>query len=268
MFFYLSKVLWFFVDPGNALLFAILGGLILTKTRWRRLGKWLTGLAVCAALVLTFVPLGLWMTRALEDRFPVPELPAQVDGIVVLGGVIDPAHTAARGSLEMGGAVERIVVSAELARHFPAARLIFSGGSGSILVPDQREADFVAALYADLGVVAPQLVLDREARNTVENAEYALRLAQPKAGENWVLITSAFHMPRAVGVFRRVGWETIPYPVDFNINPDTSFEAPMSFTRGLGAFYNAAHEWIGLVSYWLAGQTYSAFPKPRTMEAK
>lgn len=268
MFFYLSKILWFFVDPGNALLLAMLGGLVLTATRWRRLGKSLIGLAICAALVITFVPIGPWMTRALEDRFPVPELPESVDGIVVLGGVIDPAHTAARGSLQMGGAVERIVVSAELARHFPSARLIYTGGSGSISAPAQREADYVAALYADLGVVKPQLVLDRDARNTIENAENALRLARPKAGENWVLMTSAFHMPRAVGVFRRAGWETIPYPVDFSVNPNLTYEAPMSLSMGLSGFYSAAHEWIGLVAYWLAGQTFSAFPKPITVEAK
>lgn len=268
MFFYLSKVLWFFADPGNALLFALLGGLILTATRWRGLGKWLIGLAVCAALVVTFVPVGKWMARSLEDRFPVPELPAQIDGIVVLGGVIDPVLTAARGSLEMGSAVERIVVSAELARHYPGARLIYSGGSGTISAPDQREADYVAALYADLGVVTPQLVLEREARNTAENAQYSMPLAEPKAGESWVLITSAFHMPRAVGVFRRAGWETIPYPVDFGSNPNRPYEAPMSFSTGLGSLYGSVHEWIGLFAYWLTGKTDSAFPKPRFMEAK
>jgi len=267
MFFTLSKVLWFFLEPGNAFLAALLLGLIFCKTRFRRLGKWLVGLSICFALTVTFLPIGPWMYGALENRFPVPgKLPAHVDGIVVLGGVIDPKLTKARRTPVIGGAVERITVSAELAKRYPTARLIYTGGSGSLLDQQDREADYVAGLYAALGVAREQLSFDREARNTWENGRNAYKMAQPKPGQHWILVTSAFHMPRAVGIFRRLGWATIPYPVDFSTPPAQSFSSPMSFSLGLGQISSALHEWIGLMAYWVTGKTDAAIPKPRTAE--
>ncbi len=262
MFFYLSKILWFVFQPGNALLLALCIGLFLLLTRWRRLGRWLVGLSVIVALTLTFVPVGGWMLSSLENRFPVPDaMPDKIDGIVVLGGVIDPRLTHYRKSPALNGAVERITVSAALAKAYPEAPLVFSAGSGR-LTDDNREADFVAEVYRQLGVPETRLLLDRNARNTWENAENAYALAMPKPDETWVLVTSAAHMPRAVGVFRRIGWAMLPYPVDFRTYPGQMFQPPMSFGEGLGGFSQSLHEWIGLTAYWLTGKTGAAFPKP------
>ena len=117
----------------------------------------------------------------------------------------------------------------------------------------------------DLGVPRQRLVLERNARNTWENAEIVYNLVKPKPGDKWLLVTSAFHMPRAVGVFRRFGWAIIPYPVDYHTSPDT-IRAPLSFAAGLGTFENAFHEWLGLLSYWIAGKTDAAFPGPMLKE--
>jgi len=262
MFFYLSKILWFVFTPGNALLLALCLGLILLMTRWRRLGRWLVSLWVLTALTLTFVPVGGWMLYSLENRFPVPAtLPDKIDGIVVLGGVIDPRLTMHRGTPALNGAVERITVSAALAKAHPEARLIFTAGSGRML-DDIREADYVVSLYQQLGIAESRLLLDRDARNTWENAERAYALATPKPDENWILVTSASHMPRAVGVFRRIGWSMIAYPVDFRTYLGQTFSPLMSFGDGLGSFSNSLHEWIGLTAYWLTGKTGAAFPKP------
>ncbi len=269
MFFYLSKVFWFFIAPGNAFLLVLLLGLTLRATRFSRLGKWLVRSAVVFALLLTFVPVGSSMLKALEDRFPVPEkLPAQIDGIIVLGGIIDPAMSAIRKDLVIGGAIERVTVSAEMARNHPEAKLVFTGGSGSITNQHIKEADYVSGLYASLGIPQSRLILEREARNTWENAKYTVELVSPKPDETWVLITSAFHMPRAVGAFRRVGWEVIPYPVDFNAGKPQSFPSPMDFTSGLGRLTRSGHEWIGLITYWLTGKNSAAFPKPRGPEVR
>lgn len=264
MFFYLSKILWFFAEPGNAILIALIIGLFLTITRFKKLGRSLVALVVVAALAITFVPFGNWMRIALEDRFPPQDLSLQsVDGIIVLGGVISPQLSAARETLSIGSAVERIIESAALARANPNAKLIFTGGTGSLIETELREADYVISLYESLGVRPPQLLLDRDARNTWENATNARGLVTPGPYERWVLVTSAFHMPRAVGVFRTQGWEVIPYPVDYATNPNAQITSPMSFTQGLGALYGATHEWIGLIAYWLNGKSDAAFPRPR-----
>jgi uncharacterized SAM-binding protein YcdF (DUF218 family) len=269
MFFYLSKIFWFFASPGNVFLFALLLGLFLSGTRFKRIGKFCVSVAILFALTITFVPIGAYMTKTLEDRFPLPaSLPERIDGIVVLGGVVDPVMSASRDTISIGGAAERVTVSAKLAHDHPEARLIFSGGSASIIRQDHKEADYVAELYGALGISADRLMLEREARNTWENAKYTMDMAAPRQGENWVLVTSAFHMPRAVGAFRRVGWELIPYPVDYGIAQSLSFPAPLSFSGGLNSITNAGHEWIGLIAYWLTGKNSAAFPKPRALESK
>jgi len=168
----------------------------------------------------------------------------------------------------ISGAVERITVSARLALTHPHAKLIFTGGSGTIRNQDVREADYAAEVFASLGVPPARLTLEREARNTWENAKYTMELAAPKPGETWVLVTSAFHMPRAIGAFRRVGWEMIAYPVDFNAARDIPFPGPLDFTAGLKDLSHAGHEWIGLIAYWLTGKNSAAFPKPRASEAQ
>lgn len=269
MFFYLSKIFWFFANPGNAFLLVLLLGLFLCSTRFVRLGKAFVTLAVVFALTVTFIPVGQYMLKTLEDRFPVPQsLPAHVDGIVVLGGVIDPVMSKERDRAVIGGAVERITISAALAQAHPNARLIYSGGAASIVNKSLKEADYVARLYVALGVPRDRLMLEREARNTWENAKFTMEMVSPKPDETWVLITSAFHMPRAVGVFRRVGWEMIPYPVDFNVRPALSIPSPIDFAAGLSSMAAAGHEWIGLIAYWLTGKNSAAFPKPRASEAQ
>ena len=269
MFFYLSKVFWFFADPGNAFLFALLFGFILAKTRFKRLGKGLVALSIVFALLVSVVPVGPMLLNALEERFPAPKtLPDTIAGIVVLGGVIDPYRSEIRQTPVIGGAVERITISANLAKKYPEARLIYTGGSGSLRHQDQKEADHVVELYESLGIPRDRLLLERVSRNTWENAKFSIEIASPVSSENWILVTSAFHMPRAVGVFRRVGWELIPYPVDYNVGVVESFPSPLSFTRGLGSLSHAGHEWIGLIAYWITGKNSAAFPKPRFSEDK
>jgi uncharacterized SAM-binding protein YcdF (DUF218 family) len=109
------------------------------------------------------------------------------------------------------------------------------------------------------GIPAGRIVTDDESRNTAENAAFALAAARPKPGETWLLVTSAYHMPRAVGAFRAVGWETVPYPVGF-LTPD-------AHTRHLGAnlalLATAEKEWIGLLAYWLTGRGTALVPGPQ-----
>jgi uncharacterized SAM-binding protein YcdF (DUF218 family) len=263
MFFFLSKTLWFLADPGNLFLLLITGGLLLWWLSFKRIAGVCVGLALCIGVIATLTPTGTWAVSVLQNRFSQPiEMPSKVDGIIVLGGVVSPDLTDKFGQLVIGAAVERVTESAALAKRYPDARMIYTGGSGSVLHPDQREADYILSLYEQLGISADRLELERDARNTHENALYAFRMAQPSLDETWLLVTSAFHMPRSVGSFRMVGWNVIPFPVDYSIAPDAIFTPSFNFRFGLNNLSAAMHEWIGLFAYWLSGKSNAAFPGP------
>jgi len=132
------------------------------------------------------------------------------------------------------------------------------------MAPEDKEADHIAPLFAKLGVAPERLVLENRARNTYENARYSREVAAPDAGESWILVTSAFHMPRAVGCFRAVGWNVIPYPVAHMTTGRDHDPPPLGFNpqAGLRWLGLGLHEWLGLVAYRLAGRTDTLFPRP------
>ncbi|NQU61178.1 MAG: YdcF family protein [Rhodospirillales bacterium] len=263
MFFTLSKVLWFIANPSNVLLVLLCAGVVLLFTRWRRAGRRLVGFVAVTGVVLAVVPFGGWLYGALEDRFPqLKELPARVDGIVVAGGVVDPVLTAARGKIAIGGAAERLFEMAELSKRYPQAKIVFTGGSGSLFYQDKKEAHAVVPLIRQLGLDPGKIIFEDQSRNTVENAEFSYRVAKPKKGETWLLVTSAFHMPRAVGCFRKAGWTIVPYPVDFGTRVDKDLPFIFDFAQGLGMFGGAIHEYLGLFFYWLSGKTDELYPGP------
>ena len=215
-----------------------------------------------AGVLLAVIPVGSWLFGFLEDRFPAfSESPARVDGVIVLGGVVDPVMTKARGQVSVGSGVERLLAMARLAKRHPKARIIFSGGSGSLLHQDMKEAHAIPPLLRQLGVDPARVIFEDQSRNTAENAEFSLRLAKPKPRETWLLVTSAFHMPRAVGSFRQAGWNVVPYPVNYSTSSETA--APLfDFARGMKTLAAAIHEYLGLIFYWLDGKTDSMFPSP------
>ena len=263
MFFTVSKLLWFVVNPGNLLLLGLCVGALLLWTRWRRAGKWLVCLCVVFTIAIAVIPVGQWAMETLENRFPpLTVLPDHIDGVVVLGGVINPSVSAARRQVAVGGAVERLSEMVALARRYPDAKIIFSAGSGDLFRQELKEAHYVKPWLETMGIEAERIVLEDQARNTIENAIYCYRIAKPKASEAWLLVTSAFHMPRAVGTFRRAGWSAIPYPVDFGTTGDETWSLMFNLSHGLGTANNAIHEWLGLLFYWVTDKSNSLFPAP------
>ena len=155
--------------------------------------------------------------------------------------------TQARGQNTVDDPVERLTMFVTLAKRYPEARLLFTGGT-SALDQGLREADFVGPFLAEIGLdPTASSFYDNQARNTFENAVLAKQMLEPKPGQNWVLITSAAHMPRAIGCFRANGWTVIPYPVDFHtLGADRSGGSlAFAFADRLAAFEAAAHEWGG-----------------------
>nr|WP_244669223.1 YdcF family protein [Rhodobium orientis] len=198
----------------------------------------------------------------LESRFPrVTEVVTPPTGIVVLGGAVDTVRTERHGQVALAESAERVTAAAALARRFPEARIVLSGGQVAIFPGTVQEADAMVTLMASLGVHSRRPVLEDRSQNTWQNAVYSLDLAKPQPGERWLLVTSAFHMPRAIGVFRKAGWTGITaYPVDYRSTSDhLGFT---SVSRGLRFTDIAVREWIGLVAYYLTGRTDSLLPGP------
>jgi len=264
MFFTLSKVFWFFADPGNFLLIVLAAGVVLTGIRrWARAGRRLVALSLLLGLSAAVLPIGPWLLLPLENRFPaVRSLPDRVHGIIVLGGVVDQLVTRARGQVALGGAVERLVESVRLANRYPRAKYLFTSGSGLLLDQDVKEADVIAPILDRLGLETGRALFENRSRNTFENAVFSKRLVKPEKGETWILVTSAFHMPRAVGVFRQAGWPVTPYPVDYSLRGDEGGRFSFNLIGGLSRISTGVHEWLGLVFYRVTGKTAELFPGP------
>ena len=263
MFFVLSKVLGFFAMPSNLALSVGLVGLALAPTRFHRLGRRLAYASIMLLAVLGLAPVGNALIVPLEDRFPpFDDSRREIAGIVVLGGALSPNVSAARPHVALNEAAERLTIVVELTRRHPDARIIFSGGEASLVYRDGVEAEHAARFLERMGVPRSRIVLEDRSRNTVENAVFSKALAQPKPGENWLLVTSAYHMPRSIGVFRKAGFSVEPFPVDWRTAGPVDAGRPFpTVGDGLRRTDTAVREWVGLVMYWLTGQSSEIFPR-------
>jgi uncharacterized SAM-binding protein YcdF (DUF218 family) len=257
MFFPLSKILGFFAIPSDLVISIGLLGLLLLPTRFARAGRALAFASLIVLAILGLSPVGNALMIPLEDRFPRWDAARGApDGIIVLGGAISPDVSAARDEVALNEAAERLTVAAELARRYPAARIVFSGGSGALIYDEGAEAPFALRLLEDLGIPRARILLEDRSRNTVENAIFSKALIQPKPGERWLLVTSAHHLPRAIGVFRKMGFAVEPYPVDWRTRGAADALHPFAtLGDGLRRSDTAVREWVGLAVYWLTGRS-------------
>jgi uncharacterized SAM-binding protein YcdF (DUF218 family) len=264
MFFILSKTLGDLIYPSHFVTVLAALGAILLCSRFARAGRLLLKTSLVLVLLLGLLPTGGALVLVIEQRFPRwtgdGDPPA---GIIVLGGAIDPGQSAARGMVSLNGNAERVTEVAALARRFPQARIVFTGGSGALLGDGPPESAFMLGLFDSFGIDRPRVTLEERSRNTHENATFTKALIDPKLGERWLLITSAIHMPRAVGVFRQAGFPVEAYPVDWRSNGWSDlWRLPPWPLSGLGAADYAAKEWVGLITYRLAGYTPELLPGP------
>jgi uncharacterized SAM-binding protein YcdF (DUF218 family) len=264
VFFVLSKTIGIMLLPTNFLIGVGAVGAILLATRFASLGRKLMVASVVLLAICGFSPLGNWLLYPLEQRFP-PWNAARgaPDGIVVLGGSVDTDISVAHGVPIFTHAVDRMIATAALARRYPGARIIFTGGSGNLLSNDAKEADYATAVFESLGIPASRLTIERRSRNTQENAEFSKVVAAPKNGERWLLVTSAFHMPRSVGLFRKAGFAVEPYPVDWRAGGPADLLAFRALSvDGLSLVDVGVREWMGLFAYWVTGKTGELLPGP------
>lgn len=265
MFHHASQIFWSLVQPVNLTGILIAASILLALLRWKRLSLAASGLSILVLALSAWTTVGALLLQPLEDRFERPAtMPERVDGIVVLGGGFEGGINLARGGYELNASGDRLVETAVLALEYPDARILVSGGTGSIFLEGEGDAATAPRLMEALGIDRARLVLENRSRDTYENAIYSKQLAEPKPGETWLLVTSAFHMPRAVGTFRAAGFPVVPWPVDYRTAGTEGFG--LAEDNVLDSLDNTAvgvREWIALFAYRLTGRTESLLPAPR-----
>jgi uncharacterized SAM-binding protein YcdF (DUF218 family) len=259
-----SKILGFFTLPSNTIALLCALGAVLVLTRWARLGRPILALGILLLLVFGYSPAGNLLLLSLSERFPIWQFDGGApDGIIVLGGAIDADVSVARNALEVDNSADRVFAMLELARRFPNARIVFSGGSGNLLSGTEPEAPIAGRLLESFGIEQSRIVLEGASRTTAENAVFTRKLISPKPGERWLLVTSSFHMPRSIGAFRAAGFPVEAYPVDWRTRGWIDATLPFDkLSAGLARTDVALHEWSGLIAYWLSGQSSALFPAP------
>jgi uncharacterized SAM-binding protein YcdF (DUF218 family) len=262
----LSKLFWLVAEPASLLLSLWVAGCLLLWTRWHRAGRAVVCTTAGISVAVAMFPIGQVALRPIEDRFqPVVSLPARIDGILVLGGVIDYYVIGKRGvpSSLLAAGSPRLDAFIELARRYPAAKHVFTGGSIELIDGKDTEADVVRRIFARIGLDTTRIIFEDQSRNTYENAKFSLDLVKPEPEETWLLITSARHMPRAYGTFRKAGWpHLIAYPIDFATDPNLPFDSAFRLGHNLNYLSEAIREYVGLAYYYKLGRIDALFPSP------
>jgi uncharacterized SAM-binding protein YcdF (DUF218 family) len=245
-----SKAFWLVAQPVHLLILLLTLAAVLSCTRWRRLGVALAAFVVLLALIVTVLPVGSWLLSPLENRFPpLRQMPAHVDGIIMLGGDESIAFT-------------------DLARRYPKAKLVLTGGGPNDQGKTFQEADIVGKRSQWLGIDTHRIIFERQSRNTFEDVCYAKAIVHPAPGETWILITGASHMPRSVGLFRGQGWQVVPYPADSitGAGPDDP-RSRFDFAQNLDQLTVALKEWFGMLANRWLGHSDEYFPGPDSPSA-
>jgi uncharacterized SAM-binding protein YcdF (DUF218 family) len=245
----LSRVVAILITPGNLLLWAMLAGAILLFTRRASTGRILVLLAAVAGLAIAALPLDAWLARPLEDRFPRRTLPDRINGILILSGGPNVTVFSARGVPAPDSAEGRLVAAADLARHHPEARIIFSGGIAPVIGGAAPETIVARSLLAQMGIPSDRITLEDRARNTWENFIYSKALARPRPGDAWVVVTSALNMPRAMAIAEQQCWPVLAWPSDYISSGRPERVGPIDFAGRLSALDTVMHEWLGLAAY-------------------
>ena len=266
VFFFASKIFWMIASPINLLMFAALIGALFCYGRRARFGRGLALTAILALIAAATLPLGMLLIGPLEDRFPLPppDLPPP-EGIIVLGGAIDDQVSAAREETVFDEGGERLTEAVVLAKRFPQARVVYTGGTASF-VPGATSTEALQArkFMSQMGIAPDRVTIEDKSRNTDENARFTAAIVHPQPSQRWIIVTSAFHMPRAMGLFEKAGFHPIAYPVGFRTCGRWRNDLRLRFepVRNLRIFEIAIHEWIGLAAYWANGRMDHLFPGP------
>jgi uncharacterized SAM-binding protein YcdF (DUF218 family) len=242
---FLNKLLPIFVLPLGWVVLLLLVALLRRK-RWALI-------AALAVLYISSMPLvGNRLTYWLESSYPALAI-AQVenaDAIVPLGGIFGPS--VADGFLpNVGEANERLEAGIVLWQQKKAAWLVFTGGRSPWAKQAESEGAASKRAATARGVPAEQIAITADVGNTIDEAYAVAHLMGERGWHKIILVTSAWHMPRAARLFRKAGVDFVPFPVDFQIDPKGHLTVLDFLPRaeGLQRTETALREWYGILFY-------------------
>ncbi len=265
LFFIVSKVAWAVLDPLNLMVFMVLAGVLLMR-RLPTAGKGLTTLGLGLLLLNMAYPVGDWLMAPLESRFERPHpMPDDIDGIILLGGGEELGRSLSWKQPQLGLGGDRYMEAVWLARLYREVPIYFSGGAGSVQMQGAgAEGSIARTLLRRLGIDGHRLVIESDSRNTWENFNNLKERLRPDG--RYLLITSAYHMPRCVGIARKLGIRVIPWPTDYRSYAPAYRKVDFDLFDHLESLRPAVREWIGLTAYHLTGKTSEWLPAPAAVE--
>ena len=255
MSFYLSKIIWLIFNPFNIFIFLTILCLLLYFLNFRKKSKILFILNFIYISLISFFPIGNYLIYQIEKEYHSQNsLPKNLDGILVLGGATNPILFKEFNQISLNSSAERLVVSVQIINKFKTSKVIFSGGSGIINRPDLGHASAAKRFYRDMGIETEKIKFENKSRNTFENIVFSKKIANPKSHEQWLIITSASHMKRALLVASKNNWQLIPFAVDFKTTKNFKLFPNFRLLYNLNTFQEASHEWLGIVFYYLTNR--------------
>lgn len=257
VFFIASKLIGALLRPDSWIVIALACIMLALILQRRRIALWISSITLALLVVLSVLPLGDLLLQPIERRYPANPGVDAVDGIIVLGGGEDARASAYWGQVQLKEGAERFTAAMELARRFPEAKVLFTGGTGAmrdVAGAATSEASIAERFFLAQGLAPERLLLEGQSRNTAENARLSLILADPAPDETWVLVTSAFHMQRAMRSFDAAGWDgLVAWPVDYRT---TRFADRIGWDLigNLSVLQTAIREHVGMLAYKLTGR--------------
>ncbi len=256
----LFKIFGWLINLDTLVTIVLLLSVGLLYSRFRRGGRRMLVILSFLIIMIVVMPFGRWTVALLENRFETRhELTQDTVGIILLGGSFDRPTTLARGVTSYNIAAGRFIAFTELARIYPDKRLLFTGG-GRPMPNTVNEASLAKNVWQNLGFDVERVIFESDSRSTVENATLSYELIQPEKHERWALVTSAAHLPRAVGLFRKAGWNIVPYPVDYHTDGRMEWTINFSMCNGFQAWRVAMREFAGLILNYWTGKSEELLP--------
>lgn len=256
MSFYLSKIIWYILNPFNIILIFFLLSFILSFFKLKIISNFFyisTGIFFFISVIL---PTGSYLNYLLEKDYHFSNAhPKKIDGILILSGATNPLLSKEYNQIILNGSAERLIESILLINKFPNAKVVFAGGSGYIFNQNLDHASVAKKLFENIGLKNKKIIYENKSRNTYENILFSKKLIKPKRNETWVLITSAFHLKRSLGIAKKLDWNFIPLATDYRKSKNFSWNLSFNFFNNMAEFQNASHEWIGIFSYYIMGRS-------------
>ena len=260
MAFYLSKIIWIVLNPFNLIIFLFLFATIANFFKYKKIFKYIFYPTLIFFLTISFFPIGKYLIYIIEKEYHnPPDIPPDVDGILILGGATNPLLSEQFNKTNFNDSADRLIHSIPLIKKNKKAKIIFSGGSGFINRPELDHAQHVKKFFISMNLNTDEIFFENKSKNTYENIIFSQQILKTNKNKKWLLITSAFHMKRAILIGEKNGWDFIAYPVDFKINKDFKFKPSLKLLSNINYFNSGSHEWLGLISYYLMGRTSKIF---------